>query len=100
MERRQPNVAVLGAGSWGTAVASILAASAPTILWARSPQVAEEIDTDNRNSAYLGDVALNDRLRATADLERAVANADVLVMGVPSHGFREALEHAAPFVRP
>ncbi len=100
MERRQPNVAVLGAGSWGTAVASILAASAPTTLWARSAEVAEEIDTENRNSAYLGDVALNDRLRATADLERAVADADVLVMGVPSHGFREALEHAAPYVRP
>lgn len=42
MERRQPRVAVLGAGSWGTAVASIIARSAPTMLWARSPALAEE----------------------------------------------------------
>jgi glycerol-3-phosphate dehydrogenase (NAD(P)+) len=100
MRRRQPRVAVLGAGSWGTAVASIVAASAPTIIWARSAEVAEDIDTHRRNSRYLGDVELTYGLRATSDLENAVYDADVLVMGVPSHGFRDALERAAPYVRP
>lgn len=98
--RRQPKVAVLGAGSWGTAVASIVADSAPTTLWARSPEVAAEVDANHRNSRYLGDVELTKTLRATADMEQAVADADVLIMGVPSHGFREALEQAAPHVRP
>jgi glycerol-3-phosphate dehydrogenase (NAD(P)+) len=100
MRRRQPRVAVLGAGSWGTAVASIVAASAPTMIWARSPEVAEDIDTHGRNQKYLGDVALTEGLRATSDMENAVHDADVLIMGVPSHGFREALEQAAPHVRP
>ena len=100
MRRRQPRVAVLGAGSWGTAVASIVAASAPTMIWARSPEVAEDIDNNGRNEKYLGDVQLTEGLRATSDMENAVHDADVLIMGVPSHGFREALEQAAPHVRP
>ncbi|WP_028938194.1 NAD(P)H-dependent glycerol-3-phosphate dehydrogenase [Pseudonocardia spinosispora] len=100
MDRRQPRVAVLGAGSWGTAVASIVAASAPTTIWARSPEVAKDINDNHRNSRYLGDCQLTETLRGTSDTEEVVADADVLIMGVPSHGFREALEHAAPYVRP
>ncbi|MDT7606358.1 MAG: glycerol-3-phosphate dehydrogenase, partial [Pseudonocardiales bacterium] len=54
MQRRQPRVAVLGAGSWGTAVASIVAVSAQTTIWARSAEVAEDIDSNGRNTRYLG----------------------------------------------
>lgn len=100
MTRRQPKVAVLGAGSWGTAVASILARSAPTILWARSPEVAVEVHERSRNSRYVGELELPADLRATSSLEEAVTDADAIVIGVPSHGFRQALEKAAPFVRP
>jgi glycerol-3-phosphate dehydrogenase (NAD(P)+) len=100
MRRRQPRVAVLGAGSWGTAVASIVADSAVTMLWARTAEVAEDVNTHSRNSKYLGDIALHKNLRATNDMAEAVIEADVLVVAVPSHGFREALEHAALHVRP
>ncbi|HEY2206056.1 MAG TPA: NAD(P)H-dependent glycerol-3-phosphate dehydrogenase [Pseudonocardia sp.] len=100
MKRRQPQVAVLGAGSWGTAVASIVADSAQTVLWARSEEVAQDVNENNRNSAYLGDIELNKRLSATSEVERAVIDADVLIMGVPSHGFRDVLEQAAPYLRP
>ena len=100
MDRRQPRVAVLGGGSWGTTVASIVARSAPTVLWARSPEVAEEVDRRGRNSRYLGDIPLTDGLRATDSLAQAVQDADVLVMGVPSHGFRGVLEQIVPYVRP
>lgn len=93
-------MAVLGAGSWGTTVASIVAASAPTIVWARSPEVVADIQRHHRNRRYLGDVELHPELRATGELECAVSNADVLIMGVPSHGFRETLERVAPYVRP
>jgi glycerol-3-phosphate dehydrogenase (NAD(P)+) len=91
---------VIGGGSWGTTVASLAARNAPTILWTRRPEVAEEIERDHANSAYLPDEELDPELHATTDLEHAVTKADVLVMGVPSHGFRDVLTEAAPFVRP
>jgi len=70
------------------------------VLWARSPEVAEEVDRRGRNSRYLGDIPLTDGLRATDSLAQAVQDADVLVMGVPSHGFRGVLEQVVSHVRP
>src|SRR4051794_17777216 len=93
-------VAVIGAGSWGTAVASIAATNEPTWLWARRPELAKEIDEQHRNSAYLAGTELPPSLRGTADLEEACRDADVIVMGVPSHGFRDVLAEAAPHVGP
>ena len=91
-------VAVIGAGSWGTAVAAIAARNAPTWLWARRPELARQIDAEHRNGTYLPDVELPGDLRGTSDLEEAVSGAEVVVMGVPSHGFRDVLAEAAPFV--
>jgi glycerol-3-phosphate dehydrogenase (NAD(P)+) len=93
-------VAVIGAGSWGTTVASTVARNVPTVIWARRADVAEEIVTRHTNEAYLPDERLHESLRATSSLEEAVSRADVLVMAVPSHGFRAVLEEAAPYVRP
>jgi len=70
------------------------------VLWARSPEVAEEVDGQGRNSRYLGDIPLTEGLRATDSLAQAVQDADVLVMGVPSHGFRGVLEQVVSHVRP
>ncbi|MFV1989725.1 MAG: NAD(P)H-dependent glycerol-3-phosphate dehydrogenase [Acidimicrobiales bacterium] len=93
-------VVVIGAGSWGTTVASLTARNAPTILWARSALAADEINASHTNERYLPAAKLPTSLRATSDLEEAVTGADVVVMGVPSHGFRETLTKAAPYVRP
>jgi len=93
-------VAVIGAGSWGTTVAALCAANTPTVLWARRPDLAEQIAKEHINGDYLADYPLPEALRATADLEDAVGQADVLVMGVPSVGFRAALEECKPFLRP
>jgi glycerol-3-phosphate dehydrogenase (NAD(P)+) len=93
-------VSVLGAGSWGTTVANIASANAPTLVWAREPEVAREINEQRSNERYLPEIVLADRLKATADLEEAAREADALVIGVPSHGFREILKAAAPHVRP
>jgi glycerol-3-phosphate dehydrogenase (NAD(P)+) len=90
----------MGAGSWGTTVAHLAAHNAPTTLWARRDELAKEIDADHVNSAYLAGLKLHPNLRATSDLEEAVRQADVLVMGVPSHGFREALVEVATYLRP
>jgi glycerol-3-phosphate dehydrogenase (NAD(P)+) len=92
-------VAVIGAGSWGTTVAALAAANNPTILWARRKDVADEIVTDHTNTTYLPDAPLPDALRATPSIEEAVADADVVVMAVPSHGFRTVLEQASPHIR-
>ena len=93
-------VAVVGAGSWGTTVATLASRNTPTVLWAREAGLAAEITDEHRNGRYLPDHQLPGELSATPDLERAVSNADVVVMAVPSHGFRDVLEKAAPFVRP
>jgi glycerol-3-phosphate dehydrogenase (NAD(P)+) len=93
-------ITVLGAGSWGTTVASLAAANASTTVWARDDEVADEIETHHRNSRYLPDLDLHPELRATSALEVAAGRADVLVMAVPSHGMRTVLQHVSPFVRP
>ena len=64
-------VTVLGAGSWGTTVASLTSLRNPTMLWARDPSVAEEVNRDHTNKSYLPGFPLPERLRATSDLEEA-----------------------------
>jgi glycerol-3-phosphate dehydrogenase (NAD(P)+) len=93
-------VAVVGAGSWGTAVAAIACANSETVLWARRAELADAINTTRENPSYLPGVRLPDSLGATASLEEACTGADVVVLGVPSHGFRDVLHEAAPFVAP
>jgi glycerol-3-phosphate dehydrogenase (NAD(P)+) len=93
-------VAVVGAGSWGTTVAAITAVNTPTLLWARRPELAAALNDTHGNDHYLPGFALPEQLRATADMEEAVGTADVVVMGVPSHGFRAVLSAAAPYIRP
>jgi glycerol-3-phosphate dehydrogenase (NAD(P)+) len=99
--KREPKVVVLGGGSWGTTVASICARRGPTLQWVRSEEVAKDINENHRNTRYLGDeVALSETLRATTDFSEAANTADVIVMGVPSHGFRDVLTQLAPELRP
>ena len=93
-------VAVIGAGSWGTTVAALACRNVPTVLWARRPELADDITSQRRNSEYLPDFELPAQLEATAELDEAVSGADVLVMGVPSHGMRATLRQVAPHVRP
>ena len=100
-DRRAPQVVVLGGGSWGTTVASICARRGPTLQWVRSADTVEDINSNHRNSEYLGeDVKLPENLRATSDFNEAAHCADVIVMGVPSHGFRSVLNELARELRP
>jgi glycerol-3-phosphate dehydrogenase (NAD(P)+) len=99
--QREPNVVVLGGGSWGTTVASICARRGPTLQWVRSEDTAKDINDNHRNSRYLGDdVELSPTLTATTDFSEAANAADVVVMGVPSHGFRGVLEELSKELRP
>jgi glycerol-3-phosphate dehydrogenase (NAD(P)+) len=92
-------VAVIGAGSWGTTVASILSGHVSTVLWGRNPDVVESITASHENVAYLPGITLPSELRATTDLADACGPAAVVVMAVPSHGYRSVLEKAVPYVR-
>ncbi|MGZ7035910.1 MAG: NAD(P)H-dependent glycerol-3-phosphate dehydrogenase, partial [Ilumatobacteraceae bacterium] len=94
------NVAVIGAGSWGTTVAALAAVNTPTILWSRRPELAAQINDAHVNGDYLPSFVLPEQLRATSSLEEAVSHADVLVMAVPSHGYRDVASEAAQFLRP
>ncbi len=93
-------IAVLGGGSWGTTVASLVAARHDTVLWARDPEVARAVHQDHENPAYLPGFGLDPALTATADLEQAVCGADLVVLGIPASGLRRVLLDAAPFLRP
>jgi glycerol-3-phosphate dehydrogenase (NAD(P)+) len=92
-------ISVIGAGSWGTTVASLLANKTPTLLWARSPELAEAITSTHENPTYLAGVRLPDTLSATSSLAEAAADMDVILMAVPSHGFRAVLTEIGPSLR-
>lgn len=96
---RPVRVTVLGGGSWGTTVASLAAMNTPTTLWARDRAVVDEVNTDRRNSRFLGDRELASGLEATSDLQAACETADVLVVGIPSHALRGVMQEAAEHVR-
>jgi glycerol-3-phosphate dehydrogenase (NAD(P)+) len=91
-EGETQRVAVLGAGSWGTAFAKVLAdAGRDVVLWARRPQVAELIRESGVNPDYLPGVRLPANLSSTSDPEQALKGADVVVFAVPSQTLRENL---------
>jgi glycerol-3-phosphate dehydrogenase (NAD(P)+) len=91
-------VAVIGAGSWGTTAAVLAAAHSEVRLWARRPELAEAMARTRSNPDYVTEAVLPHTVTPTADLAAALGGADVVVMAVPSHGFRAVLEQAATHV--
>lgn len=90
-------VTVLGAGSWGTALAFVLAENGhQTLLWSHRHDQAEEIMTQHTNKKYLGDQVLPTNLEATSSLEQAMKHSDIIVMAVPTKAFREVIRQFVP----
>ncbi len=110
------HVAVLGAGSWGTALAALASARADTLLWARNPDTAQAINAAHANQHYLPDIALPAGLRATASLDDAIhhvapaggpdaaarnpasappASDNLIILGVPVAGLASLCEQIA-----
>jgi glycerol-3-phosphate dehydrogenase (NAD(P)+) len=86
--------AVLGAGSWGTAFAKVLAdadAQADVTLWGRRPELTARIQRDHVNEEYLPDIALPESIRATSDAAQALSGAEVVVLALPSQSLRQLL---------
>jgi glycerol-3-phosphate dehydrogenase (NAD(P)+) len=90
-------VAVLGAGSWGTALAALMARhGCPTTLWGRDAAVAAAINAGEGNTRYLPGIALPAGLRATTSLGSALEGAGLVLVAVPSHAFAGTLAALAP----
>jgi glycerol-3-phosphate dehydrogenase (NAD(P)+) len=97
----KPSFAVLGSGSWGTALAVHLARTGHrTILWGIETAELDAMARDRINRRYLPGVTLPDGLAIEHDFASAIAGADQLLVVVPSHAFREVLEKAKPLLRP
>ena len=97
MTGHAPSVAVLGAGSWGTALAALIARHGhPAVLWGRDAAGIEAIASRHENPRYLPGIVLPGQLRATTDLASALHGADLVLVVVPSHAFTETLHALAP----
>jgi glycerol-3-phosphate dehydrogenase (NAD(P)+) len=92
-------VAVVGAGTWGTTVASLATLNTPTTLWARRPELADTIAATRENPDYLPGFPLPESLDVTSSIQAAVSDAGIVVMAVPSHGFRDVAREIAVHVR-
>lgn len=95
------SVAVLGGGSWGTALATVLARNhAEVRLWAREPSVVAGINTEHRNPRYQSDLSLPHNLVATTDAHAAVADATLVCVVIPSHALRTVMARLGPDLPP
>ncbi|SDR76816.1 NAD(P)H-dependent glycerol-3-phosphate dehydrogenase [Agrococcus carbonis] len=96
-----PDAVVLGAGSWGTTFAKVLAdGGARTVLWARRPEAAREIDESRRNTRYLPGITLPASLHATSDVRAALADASQVYLAVPSQQLRQLLREHGDAIAP
>lgn len=100
-------VAVLGAGSWGTTFAKVLADAAIATgtersirIWGRRDEVVAEINTEHRNAQYLKDIALPDCITASTDVSEVLAGAGIVILAVPAQSLRLQLRKWKPLVAP
>ena len=92
-------VAVLGSGSWGTALACHLASAGHDVrLWGRNAELIGEMKARRANAVYLPDIVLPAGVAPTASLEEALRRAEIVVAALPSHGTRAVVRSAAPFI--
>lgn len=93
-------VAVIGAGSWATALASLLSQNGRSVaMWSRSEEVAEEINRSHMNAKYLSDVRLSDKVYCSTSLKEVVNDASQVLLVVPSHALREVVRNLKPHLK-
>ena len=94
-------VSILGAGSWGTALALLIARNGhPVTLWGHHPEHMAQLQADRRNRRYLPDAEFPPNLRVTSELVEAVTGSDIVLICVPSHAFQDILFKIKPTLAP
>ena len=94
-------IGVIGAGSWGTTLANLLAGKGFEVnLWAREEEVFQEIKNRRVNGLFLPEVELDARLRPVRSFEEALREKELVLLVVPSHVFRQVLTNIKPYLRP
>lgn len=98
---KELTLGVIGAGSWGTALANLLAVKGyKTDLWVYEEEVKQQIETDHENKVFLPGAELSENIIPTNDLKTAVAGKDILLIVVPSHLMRETTEKISGLISP
>lgn len=93
------SIGVLGGGSWGTALAILLANKSYNVdIWVRNEAQALEMNNTRENKRYLPNVKFPEGLNVLSDLEKTIYKKDVILLAVPTHGVREALKNAKEFI--
>ncbi|MGP8290480.1 NAD(P)H-dependent glycerol-3-phosphate dehydrogenase [Vreelandella zhanjiangensis] len=99
MAEQQIKVAVLGGGSFGTALASIAADNGAHVRqWMRDEALVAQINQEHRNGRYLPHYAINPAVQATTDLRSALENAELVLIAIPSKAFRSVVQAAKPWL--
>lgn len=94
------NITVLGGGSWGTALANLLAINGHSVvIWAREDEVVSSINNNNLNSIFLPDIKLSENLSATTSLKEALQSTSMIISVVPSQYLRDVLTEALSYIQ-
>ncbi|MCY8912219.1 NAD(P)H-dependent glycerol-3-phosphate dehydrogenase [Bacillus atrophaeus] len=92
-------VTMLGAGSWGTALALVLADNGHQVcMWGHRPELISQINERHENKDYLPDVKLPEEITGTTDLQESLKDADFIIVAVPTKAIREVLSQAVPYI--
>lgn len=95
-----PEIAVIGGGSFGTALANAIAHGGnPVYLWMRDAQRAQQCDKERENAHYLPGITLSDNVQVTSDLNGAMVNSDLVFISVPSISFRQVTQQIKPLLK-
>jgi len=95
------SICVLGAGSWGTALAILLAQQSKSCqLWAHNKKHLQQLQTQRSNQRYLPDISFPDTLTIEPDLEQCIKNNEIILVAVPSHAFRKTLQSISKYIQP
>lgn len=101
MSSQTPRVTVLGAGSWGTALAALLTRNGARVtLWGRDADAVADMASTHRNARYLPDLELPGSLQYATDLGQALDGVRIVLISVPSHAFADMLDRIAPLIAP